>query len=50
MSDLERVTRAKSERDESAYKRGIKEGFDQAKWLAIGLLILILWLISLFPE
>lgn len=49
MSDLERVTRAKIERDDSAYKKGVREGFDQALWFLVGLAIFIYWLAQWFP-
>jgi hypothetical protein len=35
MSDIERVTRAKKEADEAAYKRGMKEGWTDAVWLFV---------------
>lgn len=43
VSDLDRLKRAKIERDDSAYKRGFKEAWDQAIWLIFGIAIVIAW-------
>ena len=34
MSDNERITRAKKQADESAYKRGYRDGVDVSVWAA----------------
>jgi len=49
MSDIERVTRAKKEADEAAYKRGFREGVDVTMWAAVatgGIVYLVLWIID----
>jgi len=44
MSDLERIERVKRQADETAYKRGYKEGVDVTMWAAISLLVALLML------
>lgn len=44
MSDLDRVHRAKSKRDGSAFKKGIREGWDQAMWFVFGLLMIVIFI------
>ncbi len=34
MSDLERITRAKKEADEPAYRKGFRDGVDVSLWAA----------------
>jgi hypothetical protein len=49
MSDIERVTRAKKEADDVAYKRGFREGVDVTMWAAVatgGIVYLVLWIID----
>ncbi len=42
MSDLERIERAKREADETAYKRGYREGVDVTMWAAFFILAALL--------
>ena len=49
MSDIERVTRAKKEADEAAYKRGYRDGVDVSLWAAFAtgcFVYLVLWVID----
>jgi hypothetical protein len=43
MKEIDRVDRAKERADESAYKKGLREGFDQAAWFFTLLFICLVW-------
>jgi len=41
--DIERITRLKRKADETAYQKGLREGFDQAAWFFVLFFIGIVW-------
>jgi hypothetical protein len=48
MSDIERVRRAKDRADSSAYKQGLREGWDQAAWAFFAICIFVFVLLRTF--
>lgn len=49
MSDLKSVSRVREDRNDAAYKRGLKEGFDQGAWMAVGVLVAVYLFVSQAP-
>lgn len=50
MSDLKSVSRVREERNDAAYKRGVKEGFDQGAWMMLGVLVAVYLLVTQGPD
>lgn len=46
MKDFQSVSRVREERNDAAYKRGVKEGFSQGAWMVAGVLVAVYFLVS----
>lgn len=46
---MDRVSDAKLRRDAEAYKRGLREGWDQALWAMLALGVIVFFVVSYFP-
>lgn len=50
MSDNERTLWDQRKDTREAYRKGIREGWDQARWAGIGVCVILYFVVSYFPD
>lgn len=50
MSEDNRTLWDQRKEDSAAYKKGVREGWDQAAWTALAICVAVFFIIQLFPD